>query len=759
MNRITSVVLDGFKGPARTYKLGARTLLTGPNGLGKSAVLEAVRYALTGEVPTGKSRDAVATYFSARGGKVELVDEDYAWIRRGIEVDHEKHEVSKKLELSENSSWKASPTLLDMREFLALSANKRREFVLELVGAGEVPPDGEIKSVIANAYARSIAGPAASEETLNFEKICDLPAKLRPVAAHWSTVWTVFSSYLGGKSATASEIFQTLTEAARVRKNSSQRDALDAKSASRELEAEAKGAKAAAQELEKRREVAKAASETFGTAREQAARRKQAAEAIELEGQDRAKLASRLELCEAAVVEDPGKKPKVDASPSEEADRLREEANAVQVRANKIMAQQRKLKEANALLNLGRDRLKREEEHRDELHHEPISQAVNVAAELREESFREHWNIKTGRVVDELLNLVDELAFSWNERAEECSRRLTDWSLQLRSAELECQDLVRESRNDENLEDLTRETGSIEAEAHMYDKANSVRIAEEREALQEWWVKANRAIEVQTEEKALRERYKATRTRHHELVENLEAMPDPPVRALKEDVEAAREALQEAEEAFGVLTAYHGAIARAKSNQVAEASWKAAEAACKAARETYVAEIVEPIKADIGAILSAAGRPEPVYLQLENDRGKPIFDLGWIVGNEKRSLSSISDGEALLYTVALALALGRESMGRRVLLIEAEPLDDFNLGELLEALASIKDEELLCLVATSKDPPKNRDGWKCFEFKLDGSLRTSTRRGIEEQGSVELMEGGFAQRKAAPRVRRQSIPS
>ena len=334
--------------------------------------------------------------------------------------------------------------------------------------------------------------------------------------------------------------------------------------------------------------------------------------------------------------------------------------------------------------------------------------------------------------------------------------------------------------------DLGREIDKIKEKALELEYANSGRIETEKKALEEWEVKNNRATEVHTAERALKERHEATRTRHQELAEQLEAMPDPPVRALREDVEAAEEALQEAEEAAGAVTAYRDAIDRAHLNKIAEASWKAAEAACKAAREIYVADIVKPIVADIGDVLTAAGREERVYLLLENERGKPIFDLGWILTKEKsptelrydpvghlrqlpggdaypdpstydepvklgvtgvvgsrRSLSSLSGGEAVLFTAALALALARRSDARRVLLIEADPLDEFNLGELLSALGEIPDDHPIgklaaCLVATSTDVSA-ADGWTCVQFKRDGSLACP--KANEFSGSKKKWQG------------------
>ena len=272
--------------------------------------------------------------------------------------------------------------------------------------------------------------------------------------------------------------------------------------------------------------------------------------------------------------------------------------------------------------------------------------------------------------------------------------------------------------------DLARERDILEEKALNLDKVNQARIEEEKKALEEWETKTRRATEVYTEAKALKERYEATRQRHQELVEQLQAMADPPVRALGEDVEAAKEALQEAEEAAGSVATYHDAIARAKLNKVAEASWKAAEAACKAARESYVADIIEPLKADIAATLAAA-LAQQIWQALAGGAvalEKLLGDLGWTLGDSRRSLSSLSGGEAVLFTTALVLALARRYEGLRVLLIEADSLDEFNLAELLAALAGIPSGQLAaCLVATTTDVSA-ADGWSCIQFERESDV-------------------------------------
>ncbi len=732
VNRITKVVLDGYKGH-RTVELGERTLLSGPNGLGKSAVLEGIRYALSGEVPTGKSLEEVAKYFPDRGGSVTVVDAAGNFISRGIEHDYEKKKISATLEQQGDAEWIANEALLDMRGFLALSPNKRREFVLRLVGAGETPTDQEIHVTLARDYAKQIGGLGADVSILD-GRLDDLPEEIRSLAEKWLALWGVLSSHLRTGENTASAIFQRLVDAARERKNSSRRAAIEAKAAIRELEAAAKGARAAAAELKKRRYEAAEATERFGAAREQAARREQAQEALEAEDKNRAKLASRLEFCQTAVVETPGARPEVDvgdlikevaryrADGEETADLARDANDALEL-----------LSSFEDELSQGRTVVDALEKDIAQLESEPIARAVELVDTLKKDTSQLLITRTLRRRLNELLDLVEELAESWRTRRDAAIARLEAWRRDTSGLEQRCAELAKKTPSRDEYEGLMRKAFALRNQEKVAAAAMFERVKEKKQALEEWEVKSHRATEVCAEVKALKERYEAARAHHAELAAQVAQMPDPSLQGLERAAQAAKEALQEAEEAAGAVKAYEEAVERAQSEKVAENAWKAAEAACKRARETYVADIVKPLVDDVGALLAVAGRQEQVYLLLENDNGKPIFDLGWTLGESRRSLNALSGGEAILFVTALALTIAKRAAGRRVLLIEADPLDEDNLSLLLEALAAIDAELDACLVVTSSTEMylDDVDGWCVTLFRSDGTIVSDIRTDTE----------------------------
>jgi len=731
MSRITHVELDSFKGQLRRYELGRCTLLTGPNGLGKSAVLEGLRYALSGEVPSGKSLDEVAKYFPPRGGAVLVIDADGNWIRRGITRDHEKAKVSTVDEEEGDADWVANDALLDMRGFLALSPNKRREFVLELVGAGETPKDAEVHAALARDYARQIGGPGADVTLLDGRRQ-ELPEDVALLADRWGAVWSVLSSYLRTGDPTASAIFQRLSDASRERKNAARVAGAEARAAIRELEATAKGAEAAAADLDERRLEAEAAQESLSELRETAAGRQVIQAELSRAGSELGGLATVLEDLDGLVagLDDPGPRPEVAPAEHKDGDgvRLRREAQEVRVRAEDLRTRLVWLAESERELGLSCSAADTARSELAAVDREPVGQAAAIAARVAGHLASDDCGPSTRQLVGELVDAVEALAAGWRTRRDVAIERLAAVRDAAETAELRHRELTKAAPEKDACDRLAAEERRLLERADMADVEDAAASRAAGKALADWEALVRRQDQVRGELKSARERWQAARVRGDDLSARLAAIPVPDVTAAGERLRAATEALRTAEEAAGALKAYRDAVARAKSEQVSEAAWKAAEAASKRARETYVADVVRPLVDDVAALLAAAGRSERVYLELENDRGKPVFDLGWVSGDSRRSLSALSGGEAVLFCAALAVTIAKRSTGRRVLLIEADPLDEENLAMLLSALSAMDVDLDAVLIATSTEVPSGHKfaewvdrpaRWKVIRFTGD----------------------------------------
>jgi len=710
VSRITHIELDGFKGQLRRYELGPLTLLSGPNGAGKSAVLEGLRYSLSGEVPSGRSLDAVALYFPPRGGAVLVIDADGNWIRRGITRDHEKAKVSTVDEEEGDADWVANDALLDMRGFLALSPNKRREFVLELVGAGETPKDAEVHAALARDYARQIGGSGADVTLLDGRRQ-ELPEDVALLADRWGAIWSVLSSYLRTGDPTASAVFQRLSDQCRDRKNAARVAGAEARSAIRELEAAARGAEAAAANLDDRRLEAEAAQEALSELRETAAGRREIETALARNDAELGDCATRLEhlVGRVARLAKPAPRPEA-AEPKTDGDgaRLRREAAEIRQSADACRLRLLEFAECEREMYAARGELDAAKATLERLEAEPVGRLVAAAFDVR-------GCYEVDDVLGRLLDLVDELSESWVTRREVAVERFAAAGDNWQTLELRHREFAAAAPTKDAHDRLLAEEGRLLRRAEEADLAAAALRREQGSALAAWEAGERLRAEVLATQAEARKRHQAASVSQDDLSARLAAIPVPDVTAAGERLRAATEALRTAEEAAGALKAYRDAVARAKSEQVAENAWKAAEAACKRARETYVADVVRPLVDDVAALLAAAGRSERVYLELENERGKPVFDLGWVAGDSRRSLSALSGGEAVLFCAALAVTIAKRSTGRKVLLVEADPLDEQNLMRLLAALAAMKLELDACLAATST-PVDHAPGWTVVRF-------------------------------------------
>ncbi|HOW70067.1 MAG TPA: AAA family ATPase [Phycisphaerae bacterium] len=146
------------------------------------------------------------------------------------------------------------------------------------------------------------------------------------------------------------------------------------------------------------------------------------------------------------------------------------------------------------------------------------------------------------------------------------------------------------------------------------------------------------------------------------------------------------------------------------------------EKAVKSLREVLLAGQVRPLLHHIDRFLHEAGLKVRAYCSLSNARGKAEFDLGWVLtlddGREvNRSMDTMSGGEAALFGAALAYALTVMSdVPLKTLTVEADAVDQVNLGLMLAGFAGVRDEIDYVLVATCHGPASVADGWHVVQW-------------------------------------------
>jgi DNA repair exonuclease SbcCD ATPase subunit len=714
MNRITKITLTGFKGLHREYDLGAATVLSGPNGAGKSAALEALIYALTGSTPAGKSEDRVAQYFPARGGRVKIEDAEGNWIERGIIRDFAKAKVSSQVRTSDDAEdatepdltrWKVSGAVLDLREFLGLSPEKRREFVLKLCGQGD---GGEnIWPALELAYAREIGGPCADVKVLLFGE--GLPEDVAALGWAWRRelgLSEILSSYVNPR-VQLSDTFLKLGEVAKEQRLAAGREAKNAAAAERELEAEAHGARAAAADLAvQRKKVEKLRLEQISylsalDRRDEALRAIAAAE----RRRDEAEVAEDKALDAAVNTPQPGPQP-----PAPEKDPRREVLQAklidCQERQGKLRAAKHEASHLQDQRRRAEEDLKRATAAIEAWRKQPMGRLSDMIGEIP---------IDAHPKIEDLRELIWEVSKTWQETLLQIENDMPPFQRKV-------EELQKQSAGvGKKLIDIEREWAAEEtAEVGMRQELADLKGVEGmsfdgyRKRLAEWEAK-DKAFKAATDRcKATAAAAEGAEKAMAEAMARLESLDDG--FSLESDVDARlQKALldqEQAEKAAGALQAYDSASARARQAQVDQAAWGHAEKAIQSVRERLVGAATAGLLTDLNAVLQAAGREEIVYLELENDRGKPIFELGWSRGGQRTALPALSAGEAVIFCAALSIALAKRSPGRRMLLVEADPLDLGNLEALLAALTPQAAELEALVVATAAvgwEPPA---GWE-----------------------------------------------
>jgi chromosome segregation ATPase len=99
--------------------------------------------------------------------------------------------------------------------------------------------------------------------------------------------------------------------------------------------------------------------------------------------------------------------------------------------------------------------------------------------------------------------------------------------------------------------------------------------------------------------------------------------------------------------------------------------------AVKVVREEVIDELVRPVTDRVREFLRAGGMDINVYCDLSNINGRAIFDLGWIVDDTRKiSMDALSGGESAVFCAALLYALTMlADPPLKLLLIEAGECD------------------------------------------------------------------------------------
>ena len=678
--KLKKITLAGFKGISRIHDLTRPLVLFGENGSGKSAVLQAVHYALSGEVPTGKALDAVASFFPPHGGWVTLELESGEWIQRGIEIDAEKKKNSELLKIEgDESHFRFAPAVLDIQNFLSLSASARRDFIMELVSA--TAKNLNLLDGVTDEFAKAIGGKAAESQWLLKSK--EPPAQFyhqkHGILDHLRSIRTEGLT-LGG-------ICNLYIEESKTQKLVARRRAAEAKAAIRELEPEAEMKKnmAAALPAAKEAEAAlKSKAGEYSTKLDLLEKRRQAVEEAQQRLGDLDGRVNSINLQEQQL-----KKPDDPPPPTKDIEDLQatnQKIGALKARADELEGYLDAIGEYKTRLIGIDDSIDEESRRLGIMKGDPSAKLAALIEDVPDTAHSLIPKIK-GLAKQALVGIMTRMAGSREELANLDAKK---------------DEVIQQLENAEQEDAIMAELAAVRAElletekryADIFKQANEYQ-AGYKEAIRtrDARIQARRAFERTRTELLIEQKRAAmeleTRVAEEEaLLIEIEVGQAPSVmgddpNGLDTQLRVATLAREEAERAAGAYGAYEQAIESARAAMVEEEAWKVAEGAVKAVRERFVGATTAGLLGDLQAFWTASGRTELAYLLLENERGKAIFELGLLRGEERIALGALSEAEQLLFTIALAYTITKRTKDLKVLLIEADPLLHQNFNDLI----------------------------------------------------------------------------
>ncbi len=161
--RIVKVVLENWKGVSGEFHIEPLTLLCGPNGSGKTGLLGAIQWAITGQTRLGGTNDATMRLCDSRGAKVTVyLDDGFFWTR---EITWDAREAKASVDVfiggrPAGGVRKADPIILEHvgdfpamfdLSFIGASPEARRKFAVDLCSQAGTPVDADAVVVRAKA--------------------------------------------------------------------------------------------------------------------------------------------------------------------------------------------------------------------------------------------------------------------------------------------------------------------------------------------------------------------------------------------------------------------------------------------------------------------------------------------------------------------------------------------------------------------------------------------------------------------------------
>lgn len=750
---IEKVTLRQFKGRDEAYDLGPLTLLVGPNSTGKTAVLEGVRYAITGATSAGATADACMKLMNAAGGSVALdVAGGPRWTR-GLQKNLKTKKVTQTLvvdgemdkTLRELDAYIAercgdyAPTF-DLAAFTSLSPDKRRDHVVQLCArhcGGAADRDAIMLRILDAWLAENVGiGTVNARRQAGWDSARILAEEAKPgeYRAMLDIQPKLCEAMVSTDTPTA--VAEAL-DRVKLIANESKREATEARAAGRELSNRkaALGTIAESVEIldgqivEQRRRFSELGQQ-IGRAMGQSDHKTLLERSIEADEESvetlKAEVHAVNQKLQAGIEDEPdalraeadnllADNPEPTREPLEVAEKAKRETDAA------VGAAMRVKQDAEAAELSAKSQLDNRISRRKSADSDPWQRVLQMAKDIDE---------TIGPLNPDARGILDAFVQDLIDLArEQISDDVGELDAQIEEASA-THDKALAAVGKARIDHENAQLAAVEADKAVraaYDAQREARIAHDEEK-----AKANQLRERASRIETDREYNTKLRDGKQEQVDTLEAriienrkkldelraeMPTAGVEDLqkqKEGLDAAIRELEQKRDARQKLTTldaeYAKCIESAERKELMHEVAKSLADAIRVVREELMAEMVRPLVGRIERFLSSAiGGDVHVAVDLENDRGKPIFELYWLFpfegSHRKVSLEALGGGEAALFSAALAFALVDLSpTPLKLLMLECAELDGVRMPMLMRACEQCCGEFANVILATCHTP-------------------------------------------------------
>lgn len=727
--KLTRISLIDWKGVSDAFAIDKCNLLVGPNGSGKSAVLSAPQFAITGKSVCGDRPEATMQLGADSGCAVNIdLDDGFCW-QRGITVDHRTHSHSTYVVVAGNSGLGVRESDAMVREhvgdfapmfrlghFLDLSDDKRRDFVLDLCSkshsGGAVNVDFIINRMLME-FTKSYLGlgqvASWADDHLGQDESAFVVSLLEQLQRDVGECANVAVPQIRGvlRGNLTDSLIAALNKA-RELTNASKKAKDEARQASRKLSEERATLQVVAESVKAMRERRDTLETEANKIIDQIAHQRGRESSIEISEKSLDELADEIRNGEQRLAE--SNELRVDLTKAEQ---LKREVAELQIdpwpempaerkKAREVEIEtQQKLCNATQAQHATSTALKEFQNNSWGMLNELL--ASFEAAGALNKDHRPAWVAIKAFVQERIPSgNLDSLEAASEHNAQEVS---------------ECERSTREAHEEcQKIADRCDRTISIQTEiGSLQTQADAIRVRHDK------W---------ETERQRLQGRldvFNDSRLKTEKVLNDLRAeggfIPFDALETQQRGITNERRELDARIDAKTRFLALDEELAKCTASAEREAvMWEVCKRladAIRVLRESLMAELVSPLIDKMNRFLSVGAPGRAAYCRLCNDKGKAVFDLGWIVDEQhRRSFPALSGGEQAMFGAALAYALVCLSDAPlKLLLIESAEVDYQNWLLLLNALAAVQDDVSNILVACHAHSwVEADDDWKTINF-------------------------------------------